>query len=175
MTTLRISLDLDGTIFEWDSHYNSKFGIPKTDLEITKNVTGILRRDKEFWMTQPLINIPDFIPACYCTARVIKKDWIKQQIRNNSLPIAPVYQVHGVALSKYAQIKRAAVNVHIDDSLKVFIDLNSRGIPCLLLDSPKNQSWGHVGRIKTLNYKEIEKVYYKFTKNEFTYFKELVC
>lgn len=171
---LKISLDLDGTIFEWNDYYISKFGNPKTDLEITKNVIGPLRRDKKFWLEQPIINIPNFNPHCYCTARVINHKWIKEQIKINNLPLAPVYQVFGVSLSKYCQLKRASINVHIDDSLKVFKDLNSKGIPCLLLDTPNNQEWGPIGRIYTLDSEEIEDTYWLFKDTLFPHFKELL-
>lgn len=171
---LKISLDMDGVLVDFYNHYISKFGIPKSDLEITKKVMNVLIKDKEFWMTQPIINIPNFNPCCYCTSRIIPKRWIKQQIEINNLPKAPIYQVFGYAISKYNQIKRSGAHVHIDDSLLVFIDLNKRGIPCLLLDSPNNQEWGPIGRIYSLNKNEIEDTYHLFINTMFPYFKELL-
>ena len=171
---LKVSLDMDGVLVNFYDHYISKFGIPKSDLEITKKVMNVLIKDKEFWMTQPLINIPNFQPCCYCTSRIIPKQWIKQQLEINNLPKAPIYQVFGYTISKYSQIKRSGANLHIDDSLSVFIDLNTRGIPCLLLDSPNNQEWGPIGRIYSLNRDEIEDTYYLFINTMFPYFKELI-
>lgn len=171
---LKISLDLDGTIVDFNNHYISKFGMPKNDLEITKNVMGVLRKDKEFWMTQPLLNTPNFIPHCYCTARVISKEWIKEQLRMSLLPKAPIYQVFGVSLSKAPQLKRSGAAVHIDDSLYVFKDLNSKGIPCLLLDSSNNKEWGPIGRIYSLDKEEIEETYHLFKDTMFPYFKDLI-
>lgn len=172
---LKISVDLDGTIFEWNNHYISKFGTPKTDLEITRNVVGPLRKDKSFWLSQPIINEINFIPHCYCTARVIRKEWIQEQLFIiNNYPKAPIYQVRGVSLSKYPQLKRSGAQVHIDDSLKVFIDLNKKGVPCLLIDSPFNQSWGAVGRIFSLDKYEIEDAYYLFKRTIFPNFKDLL-
>lgn len=170
----RISLDLDGTIVEFYNHYVSRFGTPKNDLEITKNVVGILRRDKNFWLSQPIINIPNFIPHCYCTARIISKELIKQQLTINNLPKAPVYQVRGVSLSKASQLRRSGAAVHIDDSLLVFLDLNKKGIPCLLLDAPNNQEWGPIGRIYSLDINEIEDTYHLFLDTMFPHFKELM-
>lgn len=173
--SLRISLDVDGTLVEFYNHYISKFGIPKTDLEITKNVVGPLRKDKSFWLTQPIINNVNFNPHCYCTARIIQKNWIKEQLfKVNDLPVAPIYQVKGVSLSKYPQLKRSGAQVHIDDSLKVFIDLNSKGIPCLLLDSENNQSWGPIGRIYNLDYDSICETYELFMMTIFPNFKNLI-
>jgi hypothetical protein len=170
---LNVSLDLDGTIVDFYQHYIKKFGNPKSDLEITKNVRGILREDKEFWMTQPLINMPNFMPHCYCTSRLISKNWIKEQLAVNNLPKAPIYQVFGVSLSKYSQLKRSGADVHVDDSLQVFKDLNLKGIPCLLLDSPNNKDWGPIGRVYTLDKEEIEDVYHLFKNTLFPYFKKL--
>lgn len=172
---LKVSLDLDGTIYEWDKHYISKFGKPKTDLEITKNVVGILKKDTEFWLTQPLINVPNFVPHCYCTARIITKGLIKKQLEINNLPKAPIYQVMGVGLSKYSQLRRSGAEIHVDDSLSVFMDLNSKGIPCLLLDSLGNQHWDEpVGRIFSLDKDEIEDAYHLFKATIFPYFKEFI-
>ena len=171
---IEISLDLDGTVVEFENHYISKFGVPKSDLEISKNVSGVLMKDRDFWLSQPLINTPNFIPKCYCTARLIKKDWIKKQLMLNNLPKAPIYQVFGYNLSKAPQLKRANIHCHIDDSLSVFKDLNSKGIPCLLLDSPNNKEWGPVGRIYSLEYEEIEESFYLFKETLFPFFKELL-
>lgn len=171
---IRISLDLDGTVVEFYNHYISKFGKPKTDLEITKNVRNVLVRDKDFWLTQPVIHIPNFSVYSYCTARIIPKKWIKEQIVINNLPQAPIYQVYGVSLSKYPQIKRSGCDVHIDDSIEVFKDLNSKGIPCLLLDAPNNQEWGPIGRVHSLDKEEIEETYNLFKGTLFPYFKELL-
>ena len=152
---LKISLDLDGTIVDFYNHYEKKFGKPKTDFEITKNVAGPLRKDREFWLTQPLIREVNCPVHCYCTARVIQKEWIKQQLEVNDLPKAPIYQVRGVALSKLPQLRKSGATVHIDDSLSVFKELNSKGFPCLLIDAPNNREWGPIGRIYSLERDEI--------------------
>ena len=155
---LKISLDLDGVIFEWNDYYNSIFGQSKSDEEVTKNVRKLVR-DKEFWLNQPLIRKPDFIPSSFCTARINSKSLIKEQLKKNGLGGIDVYQVHGYSLSKAPQIKRSGADVHVDDSLSVYKDLTSKGIPCLLLDTPYNQHFQTKARIYSLNYKEIEETY----------------
>ena len=65
-------------------------------------------------------------------------------------------------------------NLHIDDSLQVFIDCNLNGIPCLLMDNSANQSWGPIGRIYSLDKYEVEDCYHLFKDTMFPYFKELV-
>ena len=69
---------------------------------------------------------------------------------------------------------KGRVDVHIDDSIKVFKDLNSKGIPCLLMDSPFNQEWGPIGRIYSLNLEEIEDVYHLFMNTVFKDFEKLL-
>lgn len=171
--SLKVSYDLDDTLVQFKGYYESKYGIPKNDLEITKNVVGPLMKDKEFWLNQPLLRKPEII-HCYCTARMISKSLIKKQLQINNLPKAPIYQVYGFAQSKFTQLKRSGAQVHIDDSIRVFKDLNSKGFPCLLIDTPYNQEWGPIARIYSLDIDEIEEVYDLFMKTMFPYFKELI-
>lgn len=171
---LKISYDLDDTIVQFTDYYESIYGKPKSDLEITKNIVGPLMKDKSFWLNQPLIRIPEEV-YCYCTARIIDKRLIKQQLEINNLPKAPIYQVFGHRLSKLPQLKRSGANVHIDDSLHHFIELNLKGFPCLLIDSPYNQSWGPIGRLYSLDFVEIEDTYNLFMKTVFNNFKHLIA
>lgn len=169
---LKVSYDLDNTLLDWTNHYNNRFGIPKTDEEVTKNVRNVLKTDKQFWINQPVLRIPAKVHS-YCTARIIPKTWIKEQLIINGFPKAPIYQVPGYGLSKYSRIRMSGADVHIDDSISVFLDLNKRGIPCLLIDSPENQDWGPIGRIYTVDIEEIEETYNLFVNTVFKYFKEL--
>ena len=170
---LKISLDLDDTVNLWMQPYLDKFGVPKTDQEITKNVRYKLLKDKDFWLNLPIKNIPNFIPVQYTTSRLINKSITKEYLHRNNLPESPIYQVLGYGLSK-AKMLKGRVDVHIDDSLRVFIDLNTKGIPCLLMDSPYNQEWGPIGRVYTLNLEEIEEVYSLFINTVFKDFKNLL-
>lgn len=171
---LRISLDLDDTIFSWFDHYLDKFGQPKNNYEITKNVVDILKKDKSFWMNQEVIHRPNFTPTMYCTARSIPKIWIKEQLTINEMPKAPVYQLFSYSISKVPKIKMRNCNVHIDDSIRVFIDCNLHGVPCLLMNSKFNQEWGPIGRIYSLDKEEIEETYHLFKDTMFSYFNELL-
>lgn len=170
---LKISLDLDDTINFWMEPYLKRFGKPKEDLEITKNVRYILKKDKEFWLNLPIKNIPNFTPIQYTTSRLISKVWTKEYLNIHNLPNAPIYQIYGYGLSK-AKMLKGRVDVHIDDSIKVFKDLNSKGIPCLLMDSPFNQDWGPIGRVYSLNLEEIEDVYHLFMNTVFKDFEKLL-
>ena len=171
---LKISLDLDGTIFDWENHFKNKFGTVTKESDITKIVRNKLIHDTEFWLTQPIINFPNFIPSIYCTARIISKYLIKKQLKINNLPKAPIYQIKGYGFSKFSRVRMGGCDVHIDDSISVFKDLNRKGQPCLLLDHPSNQEWGPIGRIYSLDLEEIEETYHLFKETLFPYFKELL-
>lgn len=170
---LRVGLDLDDTIFLFMEYYLKKFRTPKNDYEITRNVTRILSKDKSFWINQPLINRPNFIPTLYCTKRVHNKQWTKEQLEINNLPKAPIYQIYGQFIDKSSRIK-GLVDVFVDDSLSNMIEMNLNGIPCLLIDNPANQSWGPIGRIYSLDKYEVEDCYHLFKDTMFPCFKELV-
>ena len=170
---LRIGLDIDDTICSFFGPYLERFGKPKEDCEITRNVHRILIRDRDFWLGLPVINRPNFDPTLYCTKRVHPKAWSKEFLRINNLPIAPIYQVYNQAASKAPRVK-GRVDVFVDDSISNFIDLNLRGVPCLLIDGEHNQDWGPVARIYSLDVEEIGECYNLFMHTLFPYFKDLV-
>ena len=163
---MRIGLDIDNVIADWDSGYIKRFGkFPKHDWVITRNVNNILIHEREFWLNLPILNIPDFTPRLFCSARVNSKNWTKTYLKNHGLN-SPLYQVNGYHISKYDSLK-GKVDLFIDDSLKNFIDLNSKGIPCLLMDSKFNKTWKNIGRIYSLKLNEIMSVYKEFIKFDF--------
>lgn len=173
---LKVSMDLDGCLCDFYSPYFARFGKPRKDSEITRNVKTVLIRDKEFWLNLPVLNQLNFQPRQYTTARVIPKQWIREYLEKELFPKAPIYQIHGYGLSKYSKVKMGGCHVHVDDSLSVFMDLNLKGIPCLLLDSPGNQHWDEpVGRIFSLDKDEIEDAYHLFKSTIFPHFKEFVA
>ena len=171
---LRIGLDVDGTIADFESGYLSRFKKwPQKDWAITRNVQNILIKERDFWLNLPVLRVPQFTPKLYCSARVNNKRWTKKYLKDNNFPDAPLYQIPGYKLSK-AKVLKGRVDVYIEDSLKNFIDLNSKGIPCLLIDSPSNQEWGPIGRIYNLDYDEIEQAYYLFTQEILPHFNEII-
>lgn len=174
MNNLKISLDIDGCICDFYGSYIQRFGVPKKDLEITKNVVKVLSKDKDFWLSLPVINRPTFNVHQYTTARHNPKSWTKAYLEKYLMPKAPVYQLFGHCLSKVPKIKMGGCDLHIDDSINVFIDCNLKGIPCLLIDSPFNKEWGPIGRIYSLNKDEVEDCYYLFKETIFPYFNELI-
>lgn len=171
---LRIGLDIDQTIADFNSGYLARFKKwPNHDWAITRNVENILKHERNFWVNLEVINFPDFRPRLYCSARVNSKNWTREFLRKNNFPSSPLYQIPGYKLSK-ADVLRDKVDVFIDDSMRNFIDLNSKGIPCLLMDSDFNKDWKFAGRIYSLKYDDIVDEYTDFIKNIFPNFSSYI-
>ncbi len=172
---LRIGLDIDGTIADFEGGYLKRFKKwPNHDWAITRNVQNILIHERDFWLSLPILRKPDFKPRLYCSARVNSKHWTKKYLSDNEFPNSPLYQIPGYKLSKVKTLK-GKVDVFVEDSMKNFIDLNLNGIPCLLIDSPNNQEWGPICRIYSLKESEILDTYYLAKEsNIFNNFKNLL-
>ena len=82
-----------------------------------------------------------------------------------------IYQVFCQVDNKARYIK-GRIDVFVDDSINNFIQMNCSGVPCLLMDTKYNQSWGPIGRIYTLDYNEIEESYYLMKETFLTNFKK---
>ena len=167
---LKVGSDIDGVLAGFWSEYVKRFGVTPDNI-ITKNCENVLKYDKKFWTTLPLLRRPDFEFTLYCTKRVNPKSYIKEWIIKNDLPNVPIYRQICQCASKAPMIK-GRVDVFIEDSVSNFLDLNKKGIPCLLMDTPENKDWGPIGRIYSLNYDEIEDTYELF---KFAMFDELKC
>ena len=155
---LRISCDVDGVLADFSSGYLRRFKKwPKCDWAISRNVANILIKERDFWLNLPVLNKLEFTPRMYCSARVNPKRWSKQYLRDNGFPEAPLFQVPGYKLSKYKTLK-GRCDVHIEDSMKNFLDLNSKGLPCLLYN--KSEDVSPILQIRSLDINEIEEVFF---------------
>lgn len=170
---LKIGLDCDDTINYWWDLYVKRFGQPKNNRIVTKHVQNILRYDKDFWLSLPVKNAPDFEPTLICTKRVNNKAWTKKWLKDNLGITAPIYQMYYQKGNKATMIK-GRVDVFVDDSVENMVQMNLSGVPCLLMDSPANQDWGYAGRVFSLNYDEIEIAYNEFIDTIFPNFKDYV-
>lgn len=159
-STLKVGMDLDDVIFDFMGSYIKKFGNPKTDSEITKNVYK-LRKDRDFWTNLPVIRHLDFIPALYCTKRISSKQFTKDALALNGFPERPLYQRYYQRGPKSTLIK-GRCDVFIDDSISNFKEINAAGIPCLLMDAPHNQGFETPYRIYSLTLNEIKEKYSGF-------------
>lgn len=167
---LKISLDIDDTVAGFTEGYAKRFKTkPKYDWVISRNVNHVLIHDRDFWLNLPVIRRPNFTPQLWCSARINNRRWTKKFLEINEFPKAPLYQIPGYHLSK-AKVLKGRCDVHIEDSIKNFLDLNSKGIPCLLIDNDINRYLGPILRIYTLDREEIEDAYW--TAKEFGVFEE---
>lgn len=154
---LRVGSDIDEVLADFMGAYLKRFGAPKNDLEITKNVYK-LRNDKQFWETLPVLQKMNFIPALYCTKRISSKTWTKNWMAANGIPSRPIYQRHYQRAAKSTLIK-GRCDVFIDDSISNFHEINSAGIPCLLMDTPHNRHFETKYRIYSMDINEIKTKY----------------
>lgn len=155
---LRIGLDIDEVLCDFFNSYIKRFGTPKTDYEITKNVHRKLSTDRNFWLTLPKLRDIDFVPELYCTKRVNPKSWTKNWLHNNGFADRPIYQMFYQKGNK-ANMVKGRCDVFIDDSVSNFIKMNKSGVPCLLMDTPFNQDAGPILRIYSLDIQEIKYAY----------------
>ena len=171
---LRIGLDIDEVLADWWNPYLKRFRFPKSDYEITRNCVRKLSRDRNFWLNLPVLRYPcNFEPVLYCTKRSCLKTYSKEWLDINDFPHKPVYQVYCQTDNKARYIK-GRVDIFIDDSINNFIQMNLSGVPCLLMDTQFNQSWGPIGRVYSLNYEEIEESYYLMKEDFLTNFKKFL-
>lgn len=170
---LKIGLDLDDTINFWWSEYVKRFGPPKNDFEVIKNLQKKLKKDKEFWINLPLKHYPNFEAELFCTKRIIPKQWSREYLIKHNIKVKPIYQ-QWYQYGKKSTLIKGRVDVFIDDSISNFIELNLSGIPCLLMDSENNKSWGPIGRVYDLKYDTIVSTYNEFMENYFNDFKFIV-
>jgi hypothetical protein len=166
MNKLRIGIDLDDTVVAFMDPYIQRFGYPKTSYEINYNVFSVLRKDKEFWMNTPILNIPDFVPTLICSKRCHPKSWSKKYLADKiGIPNnVPFYQLFCQFMPK-SKILKGKIDVYIDDSVSNFNEINSAGIPCLLMDSKFNREFDTPLRIFSLKYEEIKYIYSKNFRN----------
>ena len=80
---LRIGIDIDNCIANFDLGYLNRFGkFPKCDWAITRNVNNILIHERDFWLNLPVLRVPNFQPKLFCSARVNNKRWFSNRSKN---------------------------------------------------------------------------------------------
>lgn len=159
MNKLRIGLDIDQVLADWATPFFKRFN-PKKESDITRICNQILVKDRDFWLNLDVIQYPvGFEPNLYCTKRSCLKTYSKEWLDKHGFPHKPVYQVYCQNDNK-ARFIKGRIDVFVDDSIYNFIQMNSYGIPTLLMNTSYNQDWGPIGRIYSLDYEEIQDAYY---------------
>lgn len=154
---LRIGLDIDGVIADFNSHFDNTFPTEEKTLfwnsyNITDNFSTI-EDDYVWWLKIPRLIDPeeiDFEPVVYITARPIASDVTEEWLRENNFPSAPVETV-GRGESKLEIAKKYHLDRFVDDNYDNFVELNHGGVFTFLMDRSYNKIYDvGIKRIKSL-------------------------
>jgi hypothetical protein len=160
---LNIFLDIDDVIFNFHEAYSKHFKLPipkgwDNSPEMINRLKS-LKKNKNFWLTLPLKNIPNFQPSGFVSARGIPKSWTKESLKLNN--IKGRSNVHQVMwnVSKLTILKELGCDLFIDDKIETFEELNKAGTPCLLMTANHNKDYKTPLRINSLDINKINKLY----------------
>jgi hypothetical protein len=158
--TEKIGLDIDEVLADWVGAWCEHWNIERPytwffhrdimeKFDIMRK-TGEL--DELYMNIKPLISPLDipFEPHCYVTSRPVDSKITEAWLDLHGFPVRPVITV-GVGESKVEALKKAGVQVFIDDRFDNYLEINKAGILCYLMDAKHNQRY-NVGfkRIKSL-------------------------
>jgi 5'(3')-deoxyribonucleotidase len=156
----KIGLDIDEVLCDWVGAWIKHWGmnVPTSwffDYEILERFEEMRKEEmlNQFYIDlQPKINPADipFEPHCYVTSRPVPTKVTQTWLEMHGFPLRPVITV-GVGESKVDVIKKAGIDIFVDDRYENFEELNRNGVCCFLMDAPHNQRYD-VGykRIKSL-------------------------
>jgi len=160
LPNLKIGLDIDEVICDWVGKWAEYWKIPTPtswffDYHIRDKfdqmrTAGTL--DDFYLNLEPKCNPTDihFEPHCYVTSRPVSTEVTQAWLKKHGFPLRPVITV-GLGESKIDAIKKAGVEVFVDDRYDNYEELNRNGVCCFLFDAPHNSRYD-VGfkRIKSL-------------------------
>ncbi len=160
--TFKIGLDIDEVICNFTQGWFERWGTNPNpdswnyDREMKNKFDDLKERgelDSFYYNLLPKINPSDipFEPICYVTSRPVDTKVTEEWLSKYGFPEVPVYTVP-INQSKVEIIKKAGINLFVDDRFENFTELNNNGICCYLMDAPHNKRY-NVGykRIYSLN------------------------
>lgn len=169
---INVCCDIDDVIFDFQGAFAARFGTNQQKRWTSSKlfIKRLISLKKDFWVSLPVKNIPNFQPKAFVSARSISKAWTKESLRINKIPgRSKVYQVPWNK-SKVEVLKELGCEVFIDDKFATFKECNDNGIFCLLMSASHNLHYKTPLRIDNL---DINNILYLF-KN-YSYDKYLVA
>jgi 5'(3')-deoxyribonucleotidase len=159
----RIGLDIDEVLAAWVPSWCDYWGMQEPqswyfDRHILKKfeqmeADGVL--DQFYLDLKPLVdpNTIPFEPHCYVTSRPVATYITEEWLDKFGFPTRPVHTV-GVGQSKVEVLKKAGVEIFVDDRFDNFVELNKNGVCCFLWDAPHNRRYD-VGYKRIKSFKEL--------------------
>jgi hypothetical protein len=156
---LRVWLDIDGVVADFESHFLKHFGYDPKDHATDwddwrfRNGMGKLVNDKDFWLSVPKIvssNEFTYPITGYCTSRSCPDEFTLDWLKINGFPKLQYINVKG---KSKAEALRGICDVFADDSINNFMDLQQNGILCYLLSRHHNVKYD-VGYYRVNNFQE---------------------
>ena len=167
--TPNIILDIDDVIFGFQEGYAKRFNTRMqkhwSNSNLMKRRLSCLKKEKDFWLTLPVKNVPNFQPKGFVSARSITKSWTIESLRINSIPGRSNVNQVPWGQSKIKVLKDLDCDIFIDDKYETFKECHKNGIFCLLMDASHNQRYSTQYRIYDLDIKSIMSFYNKRNKN----------
>jgi 5'(3')-deoxyribonucleotidase len=161
----KIGLDIDEVICDWVGAW-----VKEWNMEVPKSWFfdyRIMDRFKEMDLKGTLIPFylalkpkisPDdipFEPHCYITSRPVPSFVTQAWLEDHGFPLRPVITIEP-GTSKVDAIKKAGVDIFVDDRYDNFEELNRNGICCYLMDAPHNQRYD-VGYKRITSLKQLKR------------------
>lgn len=159
----KIGLDIDEVLCDWvgawikefDLHVPTSWFFDYNILDRFKTLEKEGKLDEFYLNLEPKLKPEDipFEPHCYVTSRPVESAVTIKWLEKHKFPTRPVITVP-TGTSKVDVIKKAGVDIFIDDRYENFEELNRNGICCYLWDAPHNQRY-NVGYRRLKNFKEL--------------------
>lgn len=145
---MKIYLDIDGVCGDFFNHFFAYLSLPSHPVEVYHderfNQLYRVQHDKDFWLSMPILNKPEFTPTAYMTSRPIPSHVTTWWLAKNGFPFAPVFTTENKAELLPED------GVMIDDAPHHFDQIVKAGKRCLLFDALYNRHIDTQDRIYSL-------------------------
>lgn len=163
---MNVFLDIDDVVADWIPTFCKKYNCPIPTTWVNPYITldrlTELRKDKQFWVSLPIRNRPNFTPKGFLSARSIPKAWTYEFMKLNNIPGRSNINQVAWNVSKIKKLKEFECDIFIDDKAETFQECHANGIFCLLMDAPHNQHINTPYRIYNLDINNIMYLWRKF-------------